>query len=100
MIISRGELVEIGGGFRVPDVMAQSGAVLREVGTTNRTRVNDYAAAISDRTALILRVHPSNFKVVGFTERPVARGARRARPPLQDSGGRGSRQRLAGMARA
>jgi len=91
VIISRGELVEIGGGFRVPDVMAQSGAVLREVGTTNRTRVADYAAAISDRTALILRVHPSNFRIEGFTERPaldelVALGHRFGVPVAEDLG--------------
>jgi L-seryl-tRNA(Ser) seleniumtransferase len=91
VVISRGELVEIGGGFRVPDVMAQSGAILREVGTTNRTRVSDYAAAIGDRTGLILRVHPSNFKVVGFTERAplaelVALGRRFNIPVAEDLG--------------
>jgi L-seryl-tRNA(Ser) seleniumtransferase len=93
VLISRGELVEIGGGFRVPDVLAQSGAVLREVGTTNRTRVSDYAAAITDRTALILRVHPSNFRIEGFVERPELRDlaalARRFSVPLVEDLGSG-----------
>ena len=69
VVISRGELVEIGGGVRMPEILRGSGALLREVGTTNRTRIADYAAAISDRTAAILRVHPSNFRMEGFTER-------------------------------
>lgn len=71
VIVSRGELVEIGGGFRVPDVMRQSGATLVEVGTTNRTRARDFEKALSDRTSLLLAVHPSNFRVVGFTEAPT-----------------------------
>lgn len=93
VVISRGELVEIGGGFRVPDVLAQSGAVLREVGTTNRTRVADYRAAISARTALLLRVHPSNFRIEGFTERPalteLVAAAREGNVPLIEDLGSG-----------
>jgi L-seryl-tRNA(Ser) seleniumtransferase len=91
VIVSRGELVEIGGGFRVPEVMAQSGARLREVGTTNRTRIDDYRAAVGADTGLLLRVHRSNFKIEGFTEQPtleelVSLGRDRGIPVAEDIG--------------
>lgn len=93
VVVSRGELVEIGGGFRVPDVMAQSGAILREVGTTNRTRIADYRAVLGQKTALLLRVHPSNFRIEGFTERPsladLVVAAREAHIPLVEDLGSG-----------
>ena len=91
VIVSRGELVEIGGSFRIPDVMSKSNATLREVGTTNRTRIADYERAINDRTRLLLRVHRSNFEITGFTEQPgldelVALARRRSLPLMEDLG--------------
>ena len=91
VIVSRGELIEIGDGFRIPEIMEQSGANLREVGTTNRTHVADYESAINEKTRVLLRVHPSNFKVTGFTDKPsieelVALSQRSGLPLVEDLG--------------
>src|SRR5262249_25426244 len=94
VLVSRGELIEIGDGFRIPDVLVRSGARLVEVGTTNRTRVDDYEQAIGPETAVLLRVHQSNFRLVGFTERPSLRDlslvARRHGTVLVDDLGSGA----------
>jgi len=91
VVVSRGELIEIGDGFRIPEIMQSSGAILREVGTTNRTRIEDYRDAIGERTRMLLRVHPSNFRIEGFTARPelselVALGRERGIPVYEDLG--------------
>ncbi len=91
VIVSRGELIEIGDGFRIPEIMAESGARLREVGTTNRTTIADYQRAIGEETRLLLRVHPSNFKIVGFTKRPeleelTVLGRKKSIPVFEDLG--------------
>ena len=91
VVVSRGELIEIGDGFRIPDIMLRSGALLREVGTTNRTSIADYREAITGGTRLLLRVHPSNFRIEGFTARPsleelVALGRERGIPVYEDLG--------------
>ena len=91
VIVSRGEQIEIGDSFRIPEIMARSGTRLREVGTTNRTRIKDYERAINEHTRLLLRVHPSNFRMIGFTERPPLEefaelGKRRNIPTFEDLG--------------
>jgi L-seryl-tRNA(Ser) seleniumtransferase len=93
VIVSRGELIEIGDGFRIPEIMAESGATLREVGTTNRTRIADYERAINESTRLLLRVHPSNFQITGFAEKPgleeLASLSQRTNLPLVEDLGSG-----------
>ena len=100
VLVSRGELVEIGGSFRIPDVLRKGGARLREVGTTNRTRLADFRAALSSETGLILKVHPSNFRIVGFTEAPsieeLAELAGEAGVPLMEDQGSGLMEPLPG----
>jgi L-seryl-tRNA(Ser) seleniumtransferase len=91
VIVSRGELVEIGGSFRIPEIMSKSGAILREVGTTNKTRLPDYERAINKRTGLLLKVHPSNYRITGFTAQAslgeiVLLGRRRGVPVMMDQG--------------
>src|SRR6266403_1164378 len=91
VLVSRGELIEIGDGFRIPEIMAQSGAMLREVGTTNRTHIADYENAINEKTRVLLRVHPSNFRVTGFTDKPsleelVSLSQRSGLPLVEDLG--------------
>ena len=91
VVVSRGQLVEIGGSFRIPDVMSSSGAILREVGTTNRTHLKDYVSAINDQTALLMKVHTSNFRIIGFTKEVrlselVTLGRERALPVVEDLG--------------
>ncbi len=101
VLVSRGELIEIGGEFRLPEIMAASGAKLLEVGTTNRTRLSDYRSALGDRTGLILKVHPSNFRVVGFSQSPSAKDlaalAAKAEIPLLYDLGSGLLDRQAGI---
>ncbi len=100
VLVSRGELVEIGGSFRIPDVLRKGGARLREVGTTNRTRLSDFRGALSPQTGMILKVHPSNFRIVGFTEQPTLGEltglAREAGVPLVEDQGSGLLEPLPG----
>ena len=101
VIVSRGELVEIGGDFRIPDVLSASGATLREVGTTNRTHIRDYENAINDSTALLLKVHPSNFRITGFTAVPTTKDlsdlAHKRKIPLCEDAGSGALSDLSGI---